>query len=90
MVDACLILVQDPLCLAPRLSGLLWGPPSLLHRDPGLLGGPTLSLGLELLGLTSWATLELGLALELLRRRRLALELLRRWGLALELLRLAL
>jgi len=97
MVDACLILVQDPLRLAPRLPGLLWGPPSLLHRDPCLLGGSTLSLALELLGLATWASLELGLALELTRRRRLALELLRlalellgRWGLALELLRLAL
>ena len=89
--------MQDPLWLAPRLPGLLWGPPSLLYRGPCLLGGPTLRLALELLGLASWATLELGLALELTRRRRLALELLclalellRRWGLALELLRLAL
>jgi len=97
MVDACLILVQDPLRLAPRLPGLLWGPPSLLHRDPCLLGGSTLSLALELLGMATWASLELGLALELTRWRRLALELLRlalellgRWGLALELLGLAL
>lgn len=102
MVNACLILMQDPLRLAPCPSGLLWGPPSLLHRDPSLLWGPssllgwsTLGLALELLWLTPRATLELGLALELTRRRRLSLELLwlalkllRGWGLSLELLAL--